>query len=68
MQNKRMKIKDEVSAPQDIPKQVLGSFLDELKEGGSTKELIDRLRKVLIEENDLSEQAIRTAMFSDAQQ
>jgi len=50
----------------EIPKQILGTFLDELKKGGASEDLVQRLRKVLLEDRNLSENAIRMAIFPDS--
>jgi hypothetical protein len=53
--------------PSEIPKQIFGTFLDELKKDGASEDLLHRLRKVLLEETNLTENAIRAAIFSDSQ-
>jgi len=52
--------------PPDIPKQIFGTFLGELKKAGIPEELVQRLHKTLIEENGLTENAIRSAIFPDS--
>jgi hypothetical protein len=53
--------------PSEIPKQIFGTFLDELKKGGASEDVLQRLHKVLLEDTNLTENAIRGAIFPDSQ-
>ena len=52
--------------PSEIPKQIFGTFLDELKKGGASEDMLQRLHKVLLENTNLTENAIRSAIFPDS--
>lgn len=48
-----------------VPKQVFDQFLKKLEEEKVAVDVITRLNKALIEQGDISETAIKTALFSD---
>jgi len=48
-----------------VPKQVFDQFLKKLEEKKVAVDVITRLNKALIEQGDVSETAIKTALFSD---
>ena len=51
----------------DIPKQIFGKFLEELKSTDIPTELIVRLENVLLKKETPNEADIKTALFSDIQ-
>lgn len=53
--------------PSEIPVQIFGVFLTELKKAGISEGVLHRLRTVMIEERNLTENALRTAIFLDSQ-
>lgn len=46
-----------------VPKQAFEQFLDALKNKGISSEVVEHLRKALIERGDVSEVAIKAALF-----
>ncbi len=48
-----------------VPKQAFEQFLEALKNKGVSSEVIERLRKTLVERGDVSEAAIKAALFPD---
>ena len=48
-----------------IPKQIFDQFLKKLEEEKTEADVITRLNKTLMEQGDVSETAIKTALFSD---
>ena len=49
----------------DIPKQIVGKFLDELKSNDVPIELIGNLESILLNKETVNEADIKTALFSD---
>jgi hypothetical protein len=48
----------------DVPSKVFTKFIEDLKPTGVSPELINRLRKVLLEDKTLTEKAIREAVLT----
>jgi hypothetical protein len=48
-----------------VPKQVFEKFLNELEGKKVTADVVARLKKTLIDHGDISETAIKTALFDD---
>lgn len=48
-----------------VTKQVFDQFLRKLEERKIASDVMERLKKTLIEQGDISEFAIRTALFSE---
>ena len=51
----------------EVPKHIFRQFLDELKTNGLPEDLIQRLDKVLLSGNSITETAVKGAIFNDAQ-
>lgn len=49
----------------DVPAQVFERFLGDLTSAGLPAELVDRLRKTLLVERDLSDRALKAAVLAD---
>lgn len=49
----------------DIPRQVIGKFLDSLMEKGVSADVVARLRKTLVEDSTLTETAVKRAIFPE---
>ena len=58
-------LKKEISS--DIPKQIFGKFLEELKSIEIPTEITGRLESVLLKKENPNEMNIKTALFSDVQ-
>ena len=56
-----------VNPQSEIPKQIFETFLAELKKGGAPEDLLERLDLVLSSERNLTENAIKSAIFPEAQ-
>lgn len=54
-----------INGTTDIPTQVFESFLSELKSTGASSEMIERLRKTLLEDHIFTEGALRTAVLGE---
>lgn len=48
-----------------VPKQAFEQFLETLKNKGVSPEIVERLRKTLVEHGDVSEVAVKAALFPD---
>lgn len=48
-----------------VPKQIFDQFLKKLEEEKTAADVVTRLNKALIEQGDISETAIKTALFFD---
>lgn len=48
-----------------VPKQAFEQFLSALKEKNVSKDVVDRLQKTLVEQGDVSEPAVKAALFGD---
>ncbi len=48
-----------------VSKQIFDQFLKKLEEKKTAADVVSRLNKALIEQGDVSETAIKTALFSD---
>lgn len=48
-----------------VPKQIFGQLLKKLEEEKIPADVVIRLKETLIEQGDVSETAIKTALFSD---
>jgi hypothetical protein len=59
----RMSTESEQKQMPDVPKQVFEKFLHSLGEVGASVELIDRLRKTLLEDNKFTERALKEAVL-----
>lgn len=51
----------------DVTNQIFSRFLESLSNEGMSIELINQLRKILIEEKDYSERALKTAIIEEDQ-
>ncbi len=53
----------------DVPVQIFHKFLEDLHEAGASQELVDELRKTLLQEKKYTEPALRKAILGpEAQQ
>jgi len=52
-------------ASSDVPKQVFEKFLEALSSAGASTELVDRLRKTLLDDKKFSERAIKEAVLPE---
>lgn len=50
----------------EVPRQVFQKFVDELRAGGIPEDVLERLRKVLLDDRNLTEGAIRGALLPDS--
>jgi hypothetical protein len=57
--------KPTVGGISDIPKQVVGKFLEELGAAGVPGDVVARLKKTLLDDGALTEPAVRRAIFPD---
>lgn len=48
-----------------VPQQVVGQFLEELKKQNVPEEVVNRLRKTIIEDGKFSVEALKVALFSN---
>lgn len=61
-----MKLEKKNSSLTDIPKQAFEQFLKELsKKEGVSSNMIENLKKTIIEKDNISEDAIKNALFSE---
>lgn len=58
---------DKPSAALDIPSQTFEKFMEKLKDDGVSSDVIQNLRKTILEKGNLSESAIRAALFGEDQ-
>ncbi|MFA5167247.1 MAG: hypothetical protein WC530_01805 [Candidatus Omnitrophota bacterium] len=49
----------------DVPAQIFGSFLQTLTENGVASELVDRLRKTLLEDKAFTDRALKNAILGE---
>ena len=52
----------------DVPAQVFQNFLQALGKAGAAADLVDRLRKTLVEDRVFSERALRQAVLGEESQ
>ncbi len=57
--------KSDSNALADIPRQVIGKFLDKLTGAGVSADVVARLRKTLIDDSALTEPAVKRAIFPE---
>jgi hypothetical protein len=53
-------------ATADVPTQVFEKFLDAVTVAGGASEMVDRLRKALLEDHDFTEDGLEAAIFGEA--
>ena len=51
--------------PTGVPKQVFERFIEKLREKDVAEEIVERLKFVLLDYGDTSEERIKAALFSD---
>jgi hypothetical protein len=54
------------TATADVPVQVFEKFLDAVTAAGGASEMVERLRKALLEDHDYTEDGLESAIFGEA--
>jgi hypothetical protein len=54
------------TATADVPTQVFEKFLDAVNAASGAPEMVDRLRKALLEDHDYTEDGLKSAIFGEA--
>lgn len=61
----RMEQEEVGSGVAEIPRRIIVKFLDDLAANGVTPEVVTRLRQAILEKGQLSDRALRGALFSE---